>query len=52
MPDLPHLRPVRATYDTVAVDYARLIPDLSYETRLDIAMLASFADPDDDPPPF
>jgi SAM-dependent methyltransferase len=30
-------------YDTVAVDYARLVPDLSAEAPLDVAMLATFA---------
>lgn len=44
MPDLPRLDRVRVTYDTVAVDYARLLPDLSYEAPLDIAMLATFAE--------
>lgn len=31
-------------YDAVALDYARLLPDVSYEAPLDIAMLATFAD--------
>lgn len=44
MPDVTPLDRVRATYDTVAVDYARLLPDLSYESPLDIAMLAAFAE--------
>jgi len=39
-----HLSATRATYDTVAVDYARLLPDLRAETRLDQAMLATFAE--------
>ncbi len=39
-----HLLTTRATYDTVAVDYARLLPDLRAETDLDKAMLATFAD--------
>jgi len=39
-----HLRTTRATYDTVAADYARLLPDLRAETSLDQAMLATFAD--------
>jgi SAM-dependent methyltransferase len=34
--------PVRAAYDTVATDYARLLPDTRYEARLDLAMLADF----------
>jgi SAM-dependent methyltransferase len=39
-----HLLTTRATYDTVAADYARLLPDLRAETDLDKAMLATFAD--------
>ncbi len=39
----PHLLTTRATYDTMAVDYARLLPDLRAETDLDKAMLATFA---------
>jgi SAM-dependent methyltransferase len=42
--DPARLRPVRATYDAVAVDYARLLPDLSSEAPLDLAMLATFTD--------
>ncbi|MHB1535327.1 MAG: class I SAM-dependent methyltransferase [Acidimicrobiales bacterium] len=34
----------RATYDTVASDYAGLLPDLLAETSLDRAMLATFAE--------
>jgi SAM-dependent methyltransferase len=34
---------VQATYDTVAADYARLLPDLSVETPLDVAMIGTFA---------
>jgi SAM-dependent methyltransferase len=44
VPEVPQLGEVRATYDTVAVDYAELLPDLSCETPLDIAMLATFAE--------
>jgi len=39
-----HLSATRATYDTVAVDYARLLPDLRAETHPDQAMLATFAE--------
>jgi SAM-dependent methyltransferase len=39
-----HLVTTRATYDAVAVDYARLLPDLRAETALDQAMLATFAE--------
>jgi SAM-dependent methyltransferase len=39
-----HVRHTRATYDTMAADYARLLPDLWVETDLDKAMLATFAD--------
>jgi SAM-dependent methyltransferase len=39
-----HLTATRATYDTVAVDYARLLPDLRAETVLDQAMLATFVE--------
>lgn len=38
-----HLRATRATYDTVAESYARLLPDVSAETPRDLAMLAAFA---------
>jgi SAM-dependent methyltransferase len=38
-----HLRATRATYDAVAPEYARLLPDLRAETALDQAMLAEFA---------
>lgn len=38
------LRIVTATYDTVAADYGRLLPDLRAETPLDHAMLATFAE--------
>jgi SAM-dependent methyltransferase len=38
------LQRTRATYDAVAVDYARLLPDLRAETPLDQAMLATFAE--------
>jgi SAM-dependent methyltransferase len=37
------LEPVQSTYDTVAADYARLLPDLSFEAPLDIAMIGTFA---------
>jgi SAM-dependent methyltransferase len=39
-----HLATTRTTYDTVAADYARLLPDLRAETDLDKAMLGTFAD--------
>ena len=39
-----HLRTTRASYDAVAVDYARLLPDLRAETSLDQAMLGTFAE--------
>jgi SAM-dependent methyltransferase len=39
-----HLRTTRATYDTVAIDYSRLLPDLRAETPLDQAMLDTFAE--------
>jgi SAM-dependent methyltransferase len=39
-----HLRTTRATYDTVAIDYFRLLLDLRAETSLDQAMLAKFAE--------
>jgi SAM-dependent methyltransferase len=39
-----HLLATRATYDTVAPEYARLLPDLRAETSLDKAMLDTFAD--------
>jgi SAM-dependent methyltransferase len=35
---------LRATYDTVAADYARIIPGLSAESPLEIAFLDRFAD--------
>ena len=38
------LRTTRATYDAVAGDYARLLPDLRAETPLDQAVLATFAE--------
>ena len=44
MTEPSYLNGTRTTYDTVAVDYARLIPDLSEEASLDRAMLAAFAD--------
>jgi hypothetical protein len=31
-------------YDTIAADYARLLPRLNAETRLDVAMIDDFAD--------
>jgi SAM-dependent methyltransferase len=34
---------VQTTYDTVAADYARLLPDLSFEAPLDVAMIDTFA---------
>ena len=39
----------RATYDTVAVDYARIVTGLDAEGPLDRAMLADFADRVDGP---
>ena len=39
-----HLLTTRTTYDAVADDYARLLPDLRAETTLDRAMLAMFAE--------
>ena len=39
-----HLLHTRATYDSMAADYARLLPDLRAETDLDKAMLATFVD--------
>lgn len=39
-----HLRKTRSTYDAVAADYARLLPDLRAETPLDQTMLATFAE--------
>jgi len=39
-----HLLTTRATYDTVAAEYARLLPDLRAEVTLDRAMLATFAE--------
>ena len=41
---LASLEPVQTTYDTVAADYARLLPDMSAEAPLDIAMIGTFAD--------
>ncbi|MGX1932395.1 class I SAM-dependent DNA methyltransferase [Microbacterium resistens] len=42
----------RAFYDTVAEEYASLLPDLRYERPLEQAMLTEFVDalPDDDAP--
>lgn len=34
----------RHAYDTVAADYARLLPDLSIEAPMDVAMIDDFAD--------
>ena len=42
--DPPHLGTTRTAYDTMAADYARLLPDLRAETELDQAMVATFAD--------
>jgi SAM-dependent methyltransferase len=39
-----HLCTTRATYNAVAPDYARLLPDLRAETALDQATLATFAE--------
>ncbi len=44
MDEPAHLRATRETYDAVAQDYARLLPDLRAETALDQAMLATFAE--------
>jgi SAM-dependent methyltransferase len=38
-----HRRQARTGYDIVAEDYATLIPDLSAETSLDVAMIDDFA---------
>lgn len=38
-----HRRLTRTGYDIVAEDYATLIPDLSAETSLDVAMIDDFA---------
>lgn len=38
-----HRRQTRTGYDIVAEDYATLIPDLSAETSLDVAMIDDFA---------
>ncbi|MGW1980106.1 hypothetical protein [Streptomyces sp. NPDC001889] len=38
-----HLRSTRAAYDTVAVDYERLVRDDLRDKPLDRAMLAAFA---------
>ncbi|MGO1315754.1 MAG: class I SAM-dependent methyltransferase, partial [Cellulomonadaceae bacterium] len=35
---------IRASYDTVADDYARTLPDASFEDPLDLAMIDAFAD--------
>lgn len=40
----PDLGATRTAYDSVAADYARLLPDLGVETGLDRAMLETFAD--------
>ena len=44
MDELTHLDTTRSTYDAVAVDYARLLPDLRAETPLDQTMLVTFAE--------
>lgn len=44
MDEPAHLHTTKATYDTVAADYARLLPDLRAEAALDQAMLARFAE--------
>ena len=44
MDEQAHLSRTRATYDTVAADYIRLLPDLRAESALDRAMLARFAE--------
>lgn len=44
MEEPAHLRTMRATYDTVAVNYARFLPDLRAETALDQAMVARLAE--------
>ena len=44
MVESPASLDIRAAYDTVAGDYARLLPDLRAETSLDRAMLATFAE--------
>jgi len=35
---------VRAAYNTVAASYARVLPDTSFESSLDLAMIQQFAD--------
>ena len=44
VPEREGLYDTRAMYDTVASDYARLLPDLRAESALDRAMLATFAE--------
>lgn len=44
MSDSPHLHAVRTAYDTVAVDYERLLRDALQTRPLDRAMLAAFAE--------
>lgn len=39
-----HRAQTRQGYDTVAVDFARLLPTLNAETALDVAMIDDFAD--------
>ena len=51
-PDPLGLLAVRDTYDTVAADYARRLPDTRAEAALDLAMVDAFAEAvtsDDDP---
>lgn len=40
----PEVSGVRRAYDTVADDYARLLPDTRAETPLDLAMIEAFAE--------
>ncbi len=42
--DALDLAAVRSAYDAVAVDYARLLPDMTLEAPLDRAVLAAFAE--------
>ncbi len=44
MDEPTHLHTTRSAFDAVAVDYARLLPDLRAETSLDQTMLATFAE--------
>lgn len=41
---IDRLESTRGSYDLVAEDYARILPDLRYEGPLDVALLQEFAD--------